>query len=165
MNLAPQAEHLQPYAAERLVAVLVAASRRWIQGATSAAAAAMTAQAAAATAAGQGAGAGRQLGGAGGAGAGGGNGGAVVSENGRDPMAAPGGAIPEVGGGGGGLSDVQELCGEVARVLFLFVWSCTRPRRLGSNVELLYALLHEQVCVVFVAVGLCVYGFGWASAA
>lgn len=39
----------------------------------------------------------------------------------------------------------QELCGEVARVLLLFVWTCTRPRRLGGNVDLLYAVLHEQV--------------------
>ena len=130
VNLAPQVEHLQPYAAERLVSVLVAASRRWIQGAT---AAAKTAQAAAAAAAA------KATGGAAGNGAGGesGNGGA-------DALVA-GGVEEGVGGGGGGFSDVQELCGEVARVLFLFVWTCTRPRRLGSNVELLYALLHEQV--------------------
>ena len=42
---------------------------------------------------------------------------------------------------------LQELCGEVARVLLLFVWRCTRPRRLGNNVELLYALLHAQAGV------------------
>lgn len=40
INLAPQAEHLQPYAAQRLVSVLVAASRRWTEGASAAAAAA-----------------------------------------------------------------------------------------------------------------------------
>ena len=49
VNLAPQAEHLQPYAAERLVTVLVAASRRWIEGANSAAAAAAAAAAASAS--------------------------------------------------------------------------------------------------------------------
>lgn len=53
----------------------------------------------------------------------------------------------------------QELCGEVARVLFLFVWTCTRPRRLGSNVELLYALLHEQV--FFTICSKCHGNSGW----
>lgn len=41
----------------------------------------------------------------------------------------------------------QELCGEVARVLFLVVWTCTRPRRLGVNVEVLYAMLHDQTAL------------------
>lgn len=133
VNLAPQSEHLQPYAAERLVSVLVAASRRWIQGAT---AAAKTAQAALA-AKGNGWAAGNGEGGNSG-GSGSGGGGAL------EVGMAGEGVVREAGGG---LSDVQELCGEVARVLFLFVWTCTRPRRLGSNVDLLYALLHEQVRV------------------
>ncbi|CAM9601682.1 unnamed protein product, partial [Scytosiphon promiscuus] len=87
VNLAPQAEHLQAYAAERLVSVLIAASRR----------------------------------------------------------------------------DVQELCGEVARVLFLFVWTCTRPRRLGGNVELLYALLHEQVSLDAICSHPALAATGWAG--
>lgn len=40
INLAPQTEHLQPYAAQRLVAVLISASRLWIEGASAAAEAA-----------------------------------------------------------------------------------------------------------------------------
>lgn len=136
VNLAPQAEHLQPYAAERLVSVLVAASRRWIQGAT---AAAKTAQAVAVAAAAKGS-EGARNGGAGGVAAGSG-------ARGESDGGGGGGGGDGMGSDGdvGGLSDVQELCGEVARVLFLFVSTCTRPRRLGSNVELLYALLHEQV--------------------
>lgn len=38
MNVAPQVEHLPPYAAQRLISVLVASSRKWIEGATAAAA-------------------------------------------------------------------------------------------------------------------------------
>lgn len=38
VNLAPQAEHLPPYAAQRLVSVLVAASKKWIDGVSAAAA-------------------------------------------------------------------------------------------------------------------------------
>lgn len=143
VNLAPQAEHLQSYAAERLVSVLIAASRRWIQGASAAAAAAMTAQKAKALRQQGNGGRGGTSEGSGVGGGGNGNGeGGVMTEVDLDG---------EKGGGGegdGGLSDVQELCGEVARVLFLFVWTCTRPRRLGGNVELLYALLHEQVRLV-----------------
>lgn len=40
MNLAPQVEHLPPYVAQRLVSILVTASRRWIEGASAAAASA-----------------------------------------------------------------------------------------------------------------------------
>lgn len=49
INVAPQVEHLQPYAAQRLVAVLVASSRRWIDGASAAAATAAAAHARVAT--------------------------------------------------------------------------------------------------------------------
>lgn len=38
VNVAPQVEHLPPYAAQRLISVLVASSKKWIAGATAAAA-------------------------------------------------------------------------------------------------------------------------------
>eukprot|EP00903_Cladosiphon_okamuranus_P016296 g15028.t1 len=150
VNLAAQSEHLEPYAAERLVSVLVAASHRWIQGATAAAKTAQAAHAAAAT---------KGNGGVAGNGEGENSGGGAAA------AALAAGMVDEGVGGeaGGGLSDVQELCGEVARVLFLFVWTCTRPRRLGSNVELLYALLHEQTSLDAICTHPALAATGWAG--
>lgn len=48
-------------------------------------------------------------------------------------------------------------------MLFIFIWTCTRPRRLGSNVEILYAMLHDQSSLEAVFNHPAVASAGWAA--